>query len=584
MGSLARRNSNQQNQSNQQAQTRRQEQTFTNNVKLVKDKAQKITHRLSTKKVKVIVTGVEGKVIPVKVNILDANSLEITPLEDATQAMLTVTGKPGDQSFFKDILDITTRILLGVQNISGTYSKSGGTVLPGYLPEPVVFGAGKYSPDPTFGYGMGSSFAPGMPFLLGWQDFNFARKAAENGWVTNDSTLNMPYLFTKTEKINLRATFEPLPDLRIDITADRSISRNISQFYQYDYENGNFNANSFSESGNFSMSTLTWGTAFFALGKENVEQSKAFDNMKEYRQKIAWRLAGQRNSNNGFGYDPTAESKQYPGYPDGYGPNSVEVLVPAFLAAYQGRDPEKVSLGLFPSIKSIRPNWSIKYEGMVSKIPGLNRIMRSMNLTHSYRSSYSIGSFNTNLNYFEQSDGYSYARNFAENFVPQYDFSSVNIVETFSPLINVNITWMSDFTTMGDIKRTRNLNLSFANNQLTETLSNEYTLGVGYRFTQMNLIIKTKNSQKAYSNDLDLRADLTYRKNKTTLRQLDSDQDQLTAGQSSFSIKTYAEYRLSDRFQMRVFFDKNLNNPYVNNTFKTSNTNIGVSFKFTLAQ
>ncbi len=133
---------------------------------------------------------------------------------------------------------------MGIQNISGTYTKSGGTVLPGYLPEPVVFGAGKYTPDPIFGYGTQSSFAPGMPFLLGWQNYNFARKAAENGWVTNDSTLNMPYLFTKTERINLRATVEPLPDLRIDVTADRTFSKNISEFYNYDNENGIFNANS----------------------------------------------------------------------------------------------------------------------------------------------------------------------------------------------------------------------------------------------------------------------------------------------------------------------------------------------------
>ena len=583
LGSLARRSGNQSNQ--QAAPQRRQVQTFTNNVRLVKDQAQKINHKLSTKKVKVVVTGIEGKVVPVKVNIIDANNIEIVPLADASQAMLTVTGKPGDQSLFKDILDITTRVLIGVQQISGTYIKSGGTVLPGYLPEPAFFGAGRYSPDPLFSYNTGSSFAPGMPFLLGWQNYNFARNAASKGWITNDSTLNMPYLFTKNERINLRATFEPIPDLRIDITADRSFSKNITEFYNYDNNKGIFNANSFSESGNFSMSTLTWGTAFFAIGKENVKQSKAFDNLKNYREIIARRLADRRPANNGYGYNPNDPHPNYPGYPFGYGPNSVEVLVPAFLAAYQNKDPEKVSLSLFPSIKFIRPNWQIRYEGNVSKIPGLNRIMRSMNFTHGYRSSYNIGSFITNLNYFEEADGYSYELDASKNFVPAYDFNSVNISETFNPLINVNIMWVGDLSTMGEIRRTRNLNLSFANNQLTETLSNEYTLGVGYRFTQMDLIIKTKNSQKSYSNDLDLRADLTYRKNKTTLRQLDSaNQDQLSAGQSSFSIKTYAEYRLSDRFQMRVFFDKNLNNPYVNNTFKTSNTNIGVSFRFTLAQ
>jgi len=168
--------------------------------------------------------------------------------------------------------------------------------------------------------------------------------------------------------------------------------------------------------------------------------------------------------------------------------------------------------------------------------------------------------------------------------VPAYDFNTVNIMETFSPLINVDVMWMSDLTTRGEIKRTRNLNLAFANNQLTETLSSEYTLGVGYRFTKMDLIIKTKRKQQAYSNDLNIRADFSFRKNKTLLRQLDEDKDQLTTGASAFTIKTYADYMLSDRFQMRVFFDKIINTPYTSLSFVTSNTNIGVSFRFTLAQ
>jgi cell surface protein SprA len=306
--------------------------------------------------------------------------------------------------------------------------------------------------------------------------------------------------------------------------------------------------------------------------------------MKQYRTIIARRLANQRPRDNGFGYDPTVPNAQHPDYPDGYGPTSVEVLVPAFLAAYQKKDPNKVPLGLFPSIKYMRPNWNIRYEGMVSKIPGLNKVIRSLNFQHQYRSTYNVGSFLTNLKYDEEGDGFSYIRDIAENFIPAYDFNSVNIMETFSPLINVDVMWMSDLTTRGEIKRTRNLNLAFANNQLTETLSSEYTLGVGYRFTQMDLIIKTKRKQQAYSNDLNIRADFSFRKNKTLLRQLDEDKDQLTAGQSAFTIKTYADYMLSDRFQMRVFFDKIINTPYTSLSFATSNTNIGVSFRFTLAQ
>jgi hypothetical protein len=137
-------------------------------VKLTANTPQKVNHKLNTKKLKVIVTGVEGQVIPVKVEYIDNNSINITPQADASQAMLSVTGKPGDQSLFKDILDVTTRMLIGIQNFSGTYTLTGGTILPGYLPEPTFFGGGNYEPNPAFGYNAPPSYAPGLPFLLGW--------------------------------------------------------------------------------------------------------------------------------------------------------------------------------------------------------------------------------------------------------------------------------------------------------------------------------------------------------------------------------------------------------------------------------
>jgi len=580
-GSLNRRTGSRDQQNNEPLQ-RKEEETFSSNLRLREGTPQKIEHKLNTKKVKVLVTGVEGKTIQGKVDILDANTIQFTPSETADQAMLTVSGKRGDQSFLKDMLDLTTRIVTGVRTVSVNYSKNGSTVLPGYLPEPTLFGAGKYSGDPDWSVpNIESSFAPGLPFLFGWQDRDFAVKAAERGWLTVDTTLNKPFMFRESERINLRVLWEPLPDLRIDITGDRTFSKNITEFYDYDANSGTFMANSYTESGNFSISTLTWKTAWFAIGKEEVVSSEAFENLKQYRQIIAHRLANQRAA--GGNYDPNQAHPNYPGYPEGYGPNSVEVLVPAFLAAYQDKDPNKVSLGLFPSFKYMRPNWSIRYEGMVSRIPGLNKVMRSLNFQHTYRSSYNVGSYVTNLNYLESGDGFSYIKDLADNFVPPYDFNSVSIVEAFNPLINVDIMWHSDLTTRAEIKRSRNLNLSFANNQLTEVLSSEFILGLGYRFTHMDLIIKTKNSQQAYSNDLNIRADISYRKSKTMLRQLDSDDNQITAGQGNFTIKTYADYRLSDKFEMRVFYDRILNSPFTSLSYRTTNANFGVSFRFTLS-
>jgi cell surface protein SprA len=195
-----------------------------------------------------------------------------------------------------------------------------------------------------------------------------------------------------------------------------------------------------------------------------------------------------------------------------------------------------------------------------------------------------VGSFLTNLNFDPQGDGFSYIRDLANNFIPAYDFNSVNIMETFSPLINVDIMWMGELTTRAEMKRTRNLNLAFANGLLTEILSDEYTIGAGYRFTRMDLIIKTKKSQQSFSNDLNLRVDLSMRKNKTNLRSLTEIGDQITQGSSNVTIKTTADYRLSDKFEVRLFYDRIMNNPFVATAFKTANTNVGVSFRFTLAQ
>lgn len=388
-----------------------------------------------------------------------------------------------------------------------------------------------------------------------------------------------------SENWNFRANIEPFPDLRIDMNANRTYSERTTEFYNYNNTSGQFDAVNRSVRGNFTMSINSMKTAFSKMGTdEGVPASKAFQNLKDYRIIIAQRLAATRVINAAEGYDPAAldESTKFP---VGYGPTSSQVLVPAFIAAYTGQSPDKVALSPFPSLKYMRPNWRISYEGVVSQSDFLKKYMKTLSFNHAYRSSYNVGSFISNLDYNEKlyNDGFSYIRNTLGDFVGPNDINSVSISEQFSPLINVDITWINDFETRAELKTSRNLALSFSNNQITEILSNEMVFGLGYRFTRMDLIVKTKKSQKAYSNDLNVRADLSFRKNKTILRKIVEEDEQLTAGQGAVTLKTTADYMLSDRFQLRLYYDKILNNPY-KGSFKTSNTNFGVSFRFTLAQ
>ena len=42
-------------------------------------------------------------------------------------------------------------------------------------------------------------------------------------------------------------------------------------------------------------------------------------------------------------------------------PNSADVLIPAFISAYSGRDVNSSSLDILPNLLSILPNWKVTY-------------------------------------------------------------------------------------------------------------------------------------------------------------------------------------------------------------------------------
>ena len=60
-------------------------------------------------------------------------------------------------------------------------------------------------------------------------------------------------------------------------------------------------------------------------------------------------------------------------------------------------------------------------------------------------------------------------------------------------------------------------------------------------------------------------------------------QDQVTAGQKIISIKTYAQMGVSEKLDLRLFYDHQLTRPKISTSFPTSNINSGISLRFTLS-
>ena len=84
------------------------------------------------------------------------------------------------------------------------------------------------------------------------------------------------------------------------------------------------------------------------------------------------------------------------------------------------------------------------------------------------------------------------------------------------------------------------------------------------------------------SSDLNLKLDFSIRQNKTVLRRIDQDINQISTGQQVMSLNFSADYNLSKQFNIRFYFDKVINSPYVSNQYRTSNTKGGIALRFSL--
>jgi len=532
-------------------------------VQLKRDTPKEIRHNLMTEKVTVKVFDNNGRRINARTEVTSKRTAKIKIMRDLENATVKVQGKIEQKdSPFQIIAENIARVAMGVKNISLSVSQTQGSEMPGFLPTSQYMGMTKSN----------NTLAPGIPYILGLQDENFGELAFDNQWLTRDTMLNQPYNLTENLNINARASFEPFKGVRIDISGTRTFSENQRIFY--DRSNPQSLEKNIQKQGSFSMSFLSIGTAFEDISSDNDYYSQAFEDLKANRALISQRL-GRKKAKSEGGYNPSTGSQ----YSDGYGELSQKVLIPSFLSAYGRYTTSNAPLSRFPVIPF--PNWRINITSL-SKIDFIKSVAKTINISHSYRSTYSIGSFTNNVDF---GNRYEIENSPTGNFIPKHEITAVSINEQFNPLINVDVTWKNNLTSRFQISKSRRVSLSFSNAQVTEALSEQYSFSVGYRFEDFDMIVNFGNNDETLENDLNIKGNVKIRDNLTILRKLEEDIDhQPTAGQRNIIIGASADYALSNRFNVRVFYDRNVNEPKISRSFPTSNTNFGFSLRFTLAE
>lgn len=548
---------------------------FDKEIELLPDSTLLLEHGRKTMTPKIVAVTADGKTYKLKYKVKDANTIAITG-KDSVKLRVTVSKNPKKKNGLsdtrrEDALQFTTRFLMLVRNLSVSFKDDYAMSLPGFMPS-----AGK-----VFGQGnTAGGLAPGLGFAFGFTDDSYLQKAADNGWLLKNDSVAQYASSNSARDLQLKMTVEPIMGLKIDLNS--SWTKSDARRIQYMYE-----GMPQTRTGTFNMTTITIGNSFESHRASNDYASAAFDrfveNLEVIRNRIESRYQGSRypqgSSLPGQPYDPANGSvNKY----------SSDVMIPAFLAAYTGRNASSSSLDIFPSMLSMLPNWNVTYSGL-SKVVFFKNNFKSFNITHGYKSIYSVGSFNTFSTYLEYMDGIGFIQDATSgNPVPSgmYDIGSVSINESFSPLIGVNMTTNGGITGKFEIRKTRVLNLSMTAIQMVETTSDDIVLGAGYKIVNLKMLGAVQGSgRNKVSNDLNLNCDVSYRSQNALCRSIALGTTQATSGNKAVKVAFSADYTFSKMLTFNMYYNYQSNFPLVSTSaFPTSTHDFGFAIKFSLTR
>ncbi len=434
-------------------------------------------------------------------------------------------------------------IVTGIKTFQVNYRNSRGIFLPGYLPSVGFMGTAR----PTFG------------FTLGFQD-EIRYMAAERGWLTLFQNFNQQYTAVETEQLDAQATLDLLPDLTIELTGRKNYSENFSENYRVNPVTLEYQPLTPYTFGNFNISTILIKTAF---NQSTEVSSETFETFRQNRIDIARRLAQQR------GLDPNDVDEE--GYPIGIGKSNQAVLLPAFISAYAGSDPGSIKLGPFRDTPL--PNWNVKYTGLM-RLKWFRDNFRRFSINHGYRSDYTLNQYQTNLDYDPQNPN---ELNQAGDYKNPILYSNVVLTELFTPLARVDFETKDNIQILAQMEKDRSLAFSFDNNLLTEYSGNEYTVGLGYRLKDLKIVTNLGGNRRVLSSDLNFKADVSYRKNRTIVRYLDLSNNQTISGQDIWAINFTTDYGLTRNLTARFYYDHSFSEYAVSTAFPQTTIRSGIT-------
>ncbi len=500
---------------------------------------------------------------------------QATPPADAKAK----TDKESTPSVAKTLLVGAVDLVTMLKSVNATASLNTGTLLPGFRTTPQFSGL---TP--------GADFAPGWKAALGLPH-DLPSLAASKDWLHQNPRQPLRATEATTQNITLRAQLEPLQDMRITLNANQTYGRQASYTYRYSTGTGldslfaqGFHAFNPQEVLTYSSSWISWPTAF-DVSKEPEFGSAAYDRFRAARLEVSKRMADAQalaDPNYVATFIADADSSRY-GY-DGFSVLHTDVLANAFLAAYGNRATADLPIGEYRSLPFF-PNWNATYTGLM-RLKAVRNVFTALSLSHSYTSTMTVAGLQTHMlraQRLQDNPLNPFPRNDNFDIMPERQVGQISVSESFAPLLGVDLRTKSNASFKLNYGMMRQLNLSMANNQLTESKSKDITVGVGYIIKDVQFrIVEQGGAPRTIKSNLELKLDVKFSDNQTVIRRILEDFNQPTAGQTRTTVKLTADYRMSRRLTAQFYYDQTVSTFKTSQTFPTNQWQSGVALRLNL--
>ncbi len=542
--------------------------------KLRPDTSLTIKHNLRAERIRLIATTLSGQRYPVKYTVNDHNTVTVTTRGDEDLKFRIEEVVNGKKGLWRNIGEHALRLAMSPRRVAVRYRNSHQLSIPLFSPNVGdIFGQNN-----THG-----PLAPGLDFAFGFVGEGYIDKALKRGWLITDDGQTSPAVWNNTQELNIEANLELFKGLKVQLTFNRTANNSRSVQFMYDGMPTTL-------SGSYAKTHCAILTALRGSKASDGYRSEAFAKMLAYiprvRDRIEAGYVGLDYPDAGFIHGSVHAGHPFDPAVAGVGRTSSDVLIPAFVAAYSGMDPDKVWLNPFPSFSAVLPNWRVTYDGLVN-IGGMRGIFKSFVINHAYQCAYQVGSYSSYISWVSADGG---RRGFIldeQSGQPmpssRYNISSVMITERFAPLIGVVATMHNNIQFNAEYRDQRTLTLNTSAGQVVEASTKTLAIGGGYKIVGFNTILRMKGSQKGISNDLTLNCEFSLQNTQALIRRIESNYTQPTSGTRTLGININANYVLSRALSVAAYFNHQVNTPVVTTSaYPTTNTSYGLTLNLSL--